>query len=67
MAPVRNTNRRGLGEVNGRPVNVARVLMFLAFLFFLIDTLLVGGVFTSSTLGWLLPAGLTSLALSFLV
>jgi hypothetical protein len=43
------------------------LLLILAVIFFVIDSLLAGGVITGGSLGWLLPAGLASLALSFLV
>ena len=51
--------------VGGWPAS--RLLMILAFVFFLLDTLLAGGVITASGLGWLLPAGLATVALAFLV
>jgi hypothetical protein len=55
-----------------RPVAVAgwpfsRFLLILAFIFFLLATLLAGGVITAIGLGWFLPAGLACLALAFLV
>jgi hypothetical protein len=46
---------------------VSRLLVILAFVFFLLDALLDGGVITGAGLGWLLPAGLASLALAFAV
>jgi hypothetical protein len=48
-----------------RPL-ASKLLMLLAFIFFLLQTLITGGVFSSSVT-WLLPAGLASLALAFLV
>jgi hypothetical protein len=46
---------------------VSRMLLILALVFFIIDALLAGGVISASGLGWLLPAGLATLVLSFLV
>jgi hypothetical protein len=45
---------------------LARLLMFLAFVFFVIDAVVTGGVVHSSVT-WLLGAGLSSLTLSLLV
>jgi membrane-bound ClpP family serine protease len=42
------------------------LLMLLAFIFFVIDALVVGGVVSATSLTWLLPAGLAAMALSFL-
>jgi hypothetical protein len=44
----------------------SKLLLVGAFVFFFLDTLLVGGVISGS-LPWLLPAGLSALTLSFLV
>jgi hypothetical protein len=44
-----------------------RLLMLLAFIFFLLYTLLKGGVFSGSGLGWFLGAGLSCMALAFVV
>jgi hypothetical protein len=41
-------------------------MFVLAFVFFLLATLLAGGVISGS-LPWLIPAGLTCIALGFLV
>jgi hypothetical protein len=43
----------------------ANIFIILAFAFFLLDTLATGGVISAS-LPWLLPAGLTSLALGLI-
>lgn len=43
------------------------IFVLLAFVFFLLDTLIVGGVITASGLSWLLPAGLTSYMVALLV
>jgi hypothetical protein len=58
-----STPRRSIAA--GWPVS--RLLLILAVIFFVIDSLLAGGVITGGSLDWLLPAGLASLALSFLV
>lgn len=62
VAPQPQNNRYAVG---GWPVS--RFLVILAFGFFLLATLLAGGVIAASGLGWFLPAGLACLALSFLV
>jgi hypothetical protein len=46
----------------GMTYSRSSLFIILAFAFFLLDTLMTGGVITAS-LPWLLPAGLTSLAL----
>jgi hypothetical protein len=46
---------------------VSRLLIILAFIFFVLAALLAGGVITGSGLAWLLPAGLAALALAYLV
>jgi hypothetical protein len=46
---------------------VSRLLIILAFIFFVLAALLAGGVITGSGLGWLLPAGLAALTLAWLV
>jgi hypothetical protein len=46
---------------------LSRLLILLAFVFFVLAALLAGGVITASGLGWLVDAGLASLALAFLV
>jgi hypothetical protein len=48
------------------PAAVSRLFMFIAFLLFLIDAI-VTGLGTSGSWGWLLPGGLASLALAFLI
>lgn len=50
-------------------VSITRTNFFilLAFVFFLLDTLITGGVITASGLNWLLPAGLTSYMVALLV
>jgi hypothetical protein len=48
-------------------ITPSRLLILLAVILFILDALLLGGVITASGLGWLLPAGLASFALSFLV
>jgi hypothetical protein len=45
----------------------SRLLMILALVFFVLAALQAGGVITASGLGWLLPAGLASMALAFVV
>ena len=54
-----------------RPVVVgwpaSRFLLILALIFFIGAALLAGGVITGSGLAWLLPAGLASLTLGFLL
>ena len=45
----------------------SRLLILLAFVFFVLAALLAGGVITGGGLGWLVDAGLASLALAFLV
>lgn len=62
---VASENRTHRYAVGGWPVG--RLFVLLAFIFFILDALLTGGVITGSGLGWLLPAGLASFALSFLV
>lgn len=46
---------------------VSRILMIIAFVLFLLAALLAGGVIAATGLGWLIPAGLACMALSFLV
>lgn len=46
---------------------VSRVLVIIAFVLFLLDALLAGGVINASGLGWLLPAGLACIALAWIV
>jgi hypothetical protein len=41
--------------------------MIVGFVFFVLAALLSGGVITASGLGWLLPGGLASVALAFVV
>jgi hypothetical protein len=58
--------------VSSRPVLVgtwpaSRLLLILALVFFIGAALLAGGVITGTGLGWLLPAGLASLTLAFLL
>lgn len=48
------------------PWPVSKLLMILALIFFILAALLAGGVIAGA-LGWLVPAGLASLALAFLV
>lgn len=45
----------------------SRFLLILALIFFIIDTLVLGGVVTGSNLEWLLPAGLAAWVLATLV
>jgi hypothetical protein len=42
----------------------SRALYLLAFVFALLDTLIVGGVISASGLQWLLPAAITTLILA---
>ena len=46
---------------------VSRLLLILAFVFFLGATLLAAGIITGAGLTWLLPAGLATLTLAFIV
>ncbi len=45
----------------------SNLFVLLAFVFFLLDTLIVGGIITASGMTWLLPAGLTSYMVAPLV
>jgi hypothetical protein len=50
------------------PLSPSRLLLILALVFFVIDAVLTGGVFSSdSGWSWLLPGGLAAFTLSFLV
>lgn len=49
------------------PWTVGRLLMLLAVIFFLLLTLLEGGVIHGSGLKWFLGAGLTCMALAFVI
>lgn len=46
---------------------VSRLLLILAFIFFVLAALLAGGVISGDNLGWLLPAGLATFTLAFIV
>jgi hypothetical protein len=48
-------------------VNMNKLLLILSFVFFLIATLIDGGVMTFTGSGWVLPAGLASMVLAFIV
>lgn len=52
--------------VGGVAISRSRLLILLAAAFFLIATLIAGGVVTAS-LPWLLPAGLTTYMVALLV
>lgn len=45
----------------------SKFFILLAFVFLLLDTLIAGNIITASGMGWLLPAGLTSFMVAFLV
>lgn len=47
--------------------SAGRLLLILALIFFIGAALLAGGVISGSDLGWLLPAGLASMVLGFIV
>lgn len=46
---------------------VSRILLILAFIFFVLAALLSGGVISGDNLAWLLPAGLATFTLAFIV
>src|ERR1700722_18169943 len=68
--PAPQPGRRGTMTENRPAVAgwpVSRPLLILAFVFFLGATLLAAGIITGAGLTWLLPAGLATLTLAFIV
>jgi hypothetical protein len=63
MALVNNGNTRVVGGVT---ISRSWLFILIAFVFFLLATLIAGGVITAN-LPWLLPAGLTTYMVALLV